>query len=107
MLALAIVNELTSKAEALTHFIERFDTSFRDSLGVSALIVAGTLLSLTLRRRSPKKKKKGDKVLIVADLRFNFQKTYFCMRLSDFLNVIFLFYFLIRETTTAWKFKGN
>ncbi|CAH3174957.1 unnamed protein product [Porites lobata] len=40
MLALAIVNELTSKAEALTHFIERFDTSFRDSLGVSALIVA-------------------------------------------------------------------
>ena len=58
----------------------------------------------------PKKtesKKKGDKVLIVADLRFNFQKTYFCMRLSDFLNVIFLLYFLIRETTTAWKFKGN
>ena len=44
MLALAIVNELTSKAEVLTHFIEEFDTSFRDSLGVSALIVAGTLL---------------------------------------------------------------
>ena len=44
MLALAIVNELTSKAEALNHFIERFDTSFRDSLGVSALIVAGKLL---------------------------------------------------------------
>ena len=44
MLALAIVNELTSKAEALTHFIEGFDTSFRDSLSVSALIVAGKLL---------------------------------------------------------------
>ncbi|XP_073230391.1 angiopoietin-1 receptor-like [Porites lutea] len=40
MLALAIVNELTSKAEALTQFIEGFDTSLRDSLGVSALIVA-------------------------------------------------------------------
>ena len=44
MLALAIVNEHTSKAEALTQFIEGFDTSFKDSLGVSALIVAGTLL---------------------------------------------------------------
>ena len=44
MLALAIVNEHTSKAEALTQFIEGFDTSFKDCLGVSALIVAGTLL---------------------------------------------------------------
>ena len=44
MLALAIVNEHTSKVEALTQFIEGFDTSFKDSLGVSALIVAGTLL---------------------------------------------------------------
>ena len=44
MLALAIVNEHTSKAEALTHFIERFDTSFKDTLGVSALIVAGKIL---------------------------------------------------------------
>ena len=44
MLALAIVNETTSKAEALTHFIEGFDTSFKDSLGLSVLIVAGKLL---------------------------------------------------------------
>ena len=44
MLALSVVNERTSKAEALTHFIEGLDTSFRDSLGVSALIVAGKLL---------------------------------------------------------------
>ena len=44
MFALAIVKELTSKAEALTQFIEGFDTSLRDSLGVSALSVAGTLL---------------------------------------------------------------
>ena len=44
MLALAIVNENTSKAEALTHFIEGFDTWFKNSLGVSALIVAGKLL---------------------------------------------------------------
>ena len=28
------------------------------------------------------------------------------MRLPDFLNLI-LFFFSIRETTTAWKFKGN
>ncbi|CAH3022247.1 unnamed protein product, partial [Porites evermanni] len=40
MLALAIVNEHTSKAEALTHFIEGLDPSFKDSLGVAALIVA-------------------------------------------------------------------
>ena len=44
MLALAIVNELSSKAEAVTHFIQGFDTAFQDSLGVSALIVAGKLL---------------------------------------------------------------
>ena len=44
MLALSVVNEHTSKAEALTHFIEGFDTSLKDSLGVSALIVAGKLL---------------------------------------------------------------
>ena len=42
MLALAIVNEHTSKAEALTHFIEGFDPSFKGSLGVAALIVIGT-----------------------------------------------------------------
>ena len=44
MLALSIVNERTSKAEALTHFIEGFDTSFKESFGVSVLIVAGKLL---------------------------------------------------------------
>ena len=44
MLALSVVNEHTSKAEALTHFIEGFDTSFKDTLGVSALIVAGKIL---------------------------------------------------------------
>ena len=44
MLALAIVNENTSKAEALTHFIEGFNTWFKDSLRISALIVAGKLL---------------------------------------------------------------
>ena len=42
MLFLVIVNENTSKAEALTHFMEGFDTAFKDSLGVSALIVSGT-----------------------------------------------------------------
>ena len=30
-----------------------------------------------------------------------------CMRSFDFLNFIFLFYFSIRETNTASKFKGN
>ena len=44
MLALSVVNEHTSKAEALTHFIEGFDTAFKDSLRVSALIVTGKLL---------------------------------------------------------------
>ena len=44
MLALSVVNEHTSKAEALTRFIEGFDTSFKDTLGVSALIVAGKIL---------------------------------------------------------------
>ena len=44
MLALSVVNEHTSKAEALTHFIEGFDTSFKDTLSVSALIVAGKIL---------------------------------------------------------------
>ena len=41
MLVLVIVNEHTSKAEVLTYFMEGFDTSFKDSLGVAALIVAG------------------------------------------------------------------
>ena len=42
MLVLVIVNELTSKAEALTHFMEGLDPSFKYSLGVAALIVEGT-----------------------------------------------------------------
>ena len=39
MLVLVIVNELTSKAEALTHFMEGLDPSFKDSLGVALLLL--------------------------------------------------------------------
>ena len=40
-MVLAIVNELTSKSEVVIRLMEGFDPSFKERLGISALIFAG------------------------------------------------------------------
>lgn len=40
-MVLATVNERTSKAEAIAHLMEGFDTAFKQRLAISSLIVEG------------------------------------------------------------------